>query len=819
MHPEIPSPLPHTSAAMLEFPALRELVAGYSATPVGREWVLSLEPSGDRAWIVAEQQKVREAIRLLVAGLGFDCFGLTDPTAALERASIAEAVLEPAELMELGRLAEMLGQFQNWVRAMPGELQAEISGLRLVAAPVLQSALGEMLDAIAGKFEPDGSLADHASPELARIRRQIGRQHAAIESSLRDMVRRLGPDGPLQDSLITVRGDRFVLPVKADAKRRVPGVLHGTSSSGQTLFVEPLETIEQNNELQRLLEEEQAEVRRILARMTRVVAANATVLGSGAAVLAEFDALFGRARFAQAFQCTTPQFPADSQRIVLRGARHPLLEERLRRAAGGARSVVPLDLELTSDMRQLVISGPNTGGKTVALKTTGLLLLMAQAGFPVPAEAAELPLLDGVYADIGDAQSIAQNLSTFSAHITRLNQIAAEATAHSLVLLDELGSATDPEEGAALAAAIAQFFLERRSWCLISTHHTALKVYAVNTPGVQNAAAGFDEETFAPTYHIRMGVPGVSAGIQIARRLGLDAEIIAEATRRMGSQTEQIGRFLDKLHADLLALAAERDSLQQREQELARQRETLERETRREEQSRVQQLEAKLASLTRSFEAQLRDLLRTVEDKSLQQKAAKQGERGMLKLRREMREQVNATVVAHTTGADAGDPNATPHIVQDVAAGDTVHLRSLGKTAVVERQTAADSFEVSIGALKMRIRRDDIARVVTRAGQTPVDRARSRGIRVSLAHEDAAVPSELNVIGRTVEEALEQLEKFLDDAFLHGVPKVRIVHGSGMGVLRKAVRSRLAQHPHAGAVSEPAQNLGGSGVTEVELRD
>jgi DNA mismatch repair protein MutS2 len=819
MHPEVPDPLRYISAAMLEFAALQTLVAGYSATAAGRAWTVRLAPSGERDWMTAEQQAVHQARQLLDAGMGFDFFGLSDPTVALERALIPESILDAAELMELARLAELLHRFQNWWRALPGERKSEMPELHRAAAPVVESHLHALIEAIVGKFEPDGTLADHASPELARIRRTMARQHAAIESSLREMVRRLGTDGPLQDSVITVRGDRFVLPVKAEWKRRVPGVLHGASSTGQTLFVEPLETIEQNNELQRLLEEEQAEVRRILARMTRAVAEHAPAMARGAAVLAGFDSLFGRARFAQVFQCTVPRFSPDARRFLLRGARHPLLEERLRTAGGQAQAVVPLDLELTVDAPQLVISGPNTGGKTVALKTVGLLSLMAQAGIPVPAEEAELPVLDGVYADIGDAQSIAQNLSTFSAHITRIREIAASAGPQSLVLLDELGSATDPEEGAALATAIAAHFLERRSWCLISTHHTAMKVYAVNTPGVQNAAAGFDEETFAPTYQIRMGVPGISAGIQIARRLGLDPAIIADATARMGSQVAQIGRFLDQLHADLLAVADERNQLRGREQELARERERLDRETRREEQTRVQQLEAKLASLTRSFEAQLRDLLRVVEDKSLQQKTAKLAERGMAKLRRELREQVNATVVAHTTGADAGDPNAEPHIVRDVATGDTVHLRSLGKTARIERQTDTDSFEVSIGALKMRIRRDDIARVVARAGQSPVERARSRGIRVALAKDDATVASELNVVGRTVDEAIDMLDKFLDDAFLHGVPKVRIVHGSGMGILRKALRSRLAHHPHAGAVSEPPQNLGGAGVTEVELRD
>jgi DNA mismatch repair protein MutS2 len=453
--------------------------------------------------------------------------------------------------------------------------------------------------------------------------------------------------------------------------------------------------------------------------------------------------------------------------------------------------------------------------------------LMAQAGIPVPAEAVELPMFDAVLADIGDAQSIEQDLSSFSAHITRLNEISELATGSSLVLLDELGSATDPEEGAALAAAIAAHFSARHAWCLISTHHTSLKVYAANTPGVQNAAAGFEEDTFAPTYHIRVGVPGVSAGIHIAERLGMDADILANAKERLGSQAVEIGRFLDRLHADLLAVNTERAQLQRREEEIAKERQRLEREGRQEQQRKVQEMEGKLSSLLKAFEAQVREVLRGIEDRSAQQKITKQAERGLAKLRREFREQVDATVVAHQTGADRGDPNAQPHIARNVNVGDTVKLRSLGKTALVERQVDDENFEVAVGQLKMRIRRNDIAEVVTSAADrarqaTPVGAARSRGIRVSLNRERAGEMSsgatEINVIGRTVEEATDAVEKFLDQAFLDGVPQVRIVHGVGMGILRKALRIYLGKHPQVDKVSEPPQNEGGAGATVVELR-
>jgi DNA mismatch repair protein MutS2 len=817
MPPHIPEPLSHIASETLEFPRLRELVAGYASTAAGREWTLALAPSGDATWALREQQRAAQMLHLFREGFGFDFHGLADPTSWLERARIPGAVLEIENMLAAIALIGRFHAFQQWQTGFPSDVQSRIPDLRYLARPLLESDFSGLQHALEGKFEPDGSFADNASPELARIRRQMAHQHRAIENSLRQMLRRLAPEGGLQENLITVRGDRFVLPVKAEWKRRVPGVLHGASSSGQTFFIEPLETIEQNNELQRLLEEEQSEIQRILAAMTRKITEHADAIAICAATLAEMESLHARARFAQDFQCTTTIFSSTgSERIALKAARHPLLEKRLR-GSSTASSVIPLNLALENETRQLIISGPNTGGKTVALKTVGLLALMAQAGIPVPAESAELPFFDAVLADIGDAQSIAQDLSTFSAHILRLNSISSLATSRSLVLLDELGSATDPEEGAALAAAIAAHFVRRRAWCLISTHHTSLKVYAANTPGVQNAAAGFDEETFAPTYQIRMGVPGISAGIQIAQRLGLDSGVVAEARERLGKQSVEIGAFLDRLHADLLTVETERTRLRQREDELSRERLRLEREGQQEQKRKVQEMESKLASLLKGFEHQAREAVRGIDDRAAQQKVAKHAERGLAKLRREFREQVDAAVVAHRTGADKNDPNAQPHVVRSVAVGDTVLLRSLGKNARVERQLDADTFEVSAGPLKMKIRRGDIAEVV-RGVASPVQAARSKGIRVSLSRENAAVPSEINLIGRTVEEATDSLEKFLDQAFLEGLPRIRIVHGSGMGILRKALRAYLVSHPHVAGVTEPGQGEGGAGVTVAEMR-
>jgi DNA mismatch repair protein MutS2 len=490
--------------------------------------------------------------------------------------------------------------------------------------------------------------------------------------------------------------------------------------------------------------------------------------------------------------------------------------ERNLRSRG--KSVVPLTLEMDSAHRELIISGPNTGGKTVALKTVGLLVLMAQAGIPVPAERADLPICDAVLADIGDSQSIEQNLSTFSAHVTNIDFISHTASARSLVLLDELGSATDPEEGAALAVAIAEHFRRSGALTIISTHHTALKIYATNSSGVLNAAVGFNEQTLAPTFELRVGVPGASAGINIAQQIGLNLEIIADARRRLSTQTQDIAGFLDQLHSDLRQLETERLGLRQREQEVARERSRLEAEGLKEQRLKIRDLEKKLDSLMRDFEYHAREAVAAVQDRAAAQKLGKDAERRIAKARREFREQFNQTVVAHTTGSDQGDENARPHVVARVSLGDTVQLKSIGRTGKVLRKLEGEALEVQVGPMKMRVPLDDIAAVIATAANNPVAAARSKGINVRLRDEEASAPAELNVIGRNVDEATAEVEKFVDRAFLAGLSHIRVVHGSGMGILRRALREYLKSHPQVITVTEPPQNQGGGGATEVELK-
>ncbi len=820
MFQEIPLPVAELSRSTLEWDRLLELVAYYATATVTKQWMLESVPSGDRGWSRREHTLVAEMCALLAAGVRPALGSLFDATQLLAKSRIAGAALEAEELRAILALVEDIAGWHSAITMQSDDLRDRTESLRELTAPLEGSHLRQLVDSLQRRMLPDGTLTDDASPELRRIRREVERQGRVIEDSLRHALRRMSKGGTVQDELITIRGERFVIPVKAEWKRRVAGVVHGASSSGQTVYLEPLETIEQNNELVRLLDEEQAEIHRIFLAMTREIGVQSHTIAAGAAILAQVDTLAARARFSEAYNCVAPEFAAEEDpELHFENARHPLLERRLRGSSG---TVVPLTFALHSDARQLIISGPNTGGKTVALKTAGLLAMMAQAGIPVPAERAILPIFRCFLADIGDAQSIEQNLSTFSSHIVNLNRIAEHAEASSLVLLDELGSATDPEEGAALAVAIAEYFLRAHAWSIISTHHTSLKVYAAQTPGVLNAAVGFNEQTLAPTYELRLGVPGASAGINIAQRLGLNPAIIANARGRLSHQTEDIGNFLDQLHAQLTAVTGEREHLRQREQEVAREKSRLDVEGLKEWRAKVRELEQHLQSLLKDFEFRMREAVQAVGDRAAQQKLSKEAERRVARLRREFSEQFSSTAVAQHTGAHKGDAHAQPHIVRHVAAGDTVRLKSLGKTAIVQRQIDDKFYEVAIGPMKMRIPREDIAEV-QRAAQpnsgtvSPLEAARRKGITVSTTSSDD-MRSEINVIGQTVDQATDEVERFLDRAFLAGLPRVRIVHGTGMGVLRKALRSMLGRHPHVALVTEASPAEGGGGATVVDIR-
>src|ERR1700694_4152132 len=487
----MPQPVTHASLRVLEFESFRELLRGYAQSPFGQKLISELVPSTDRAWVENQQTLTGEIREFRRVGGNFDFAGLLEIGSHLEKAKIAGAALETTEIRDVVLVVDRASEWRQITLSPPTAMKAPWAVVTDLSSGIVDFT--DFLRGFRNKIQPDGTLEDKASPELARIRRETEKQRRQIQESLRGYLRKLAEGGTVQDELITIRGERFVIPVKVEQKRRVQGVVHGASSSGQTVFVEPLETIEQNNELVRLLDEEQAETHLILLERTRQIGENADAILTAADVLAELELQFAKARFAEDYNCvavTLSDSEQDSRgdgrirpseaseaRLLLHRARHPLLERNLKLKNA---KIVPVTIEMEGDHRQLVITGPNTGGKTVTLKTLGLLALMAQSGIPVPADRADVPVFDAILADIGDYQSIEQNLSTFSAHVTNIDFISRTATANSLVLLDELGSATDPEEGAALAVAIAEHFRSVGCMIVISTHHTSLKVYGAN---------------------------------------------------------------------------------------------------------------------------------------------------------------------------------------------------------------------------------------------------------------------------------------------------------------------------------------------------
>ena len=789
----------------LEFDALRELVGRYVRSPMGRAAVEQIDFSSDRAAIEAALADAGEGIAYLqaasvpqraVRGAAIKLnFGVAaDPAPAIARLRIEGAVLEAQEIAELARLLDLVSE----ARAVL--LAARERFPRLAAHAAQMADLRELAQELAGIILPGGTLADHASVALGRLRREIERQRQAIQHSLEKFLRAHHEDGTLQEDFVTIRNDRFVVPVVTGRERRVDGVIHGASGSGHTLFVEPLETIGLNNELVRLSEEEAREVHRILREFTARLREHTAGIIASTEALGRLDAIFAKAEFAMEYRCSIPRIsPKDQRRLLLRQARHPLLEDILRKQN---RTVVPVSLELNEQCRTLLISGPNTGGKTVALKTAGLLALMAHAGLPVPASDAEFPLLDEVLADIGDHQSIQESLSTFSAHIAAIRNMLEHATAGSLVLIDELGRATDPEEGGALGVAALDAIRKRGAFTIASTHLMALKIYGASEQSVQNGSMGFDEATLEPTYILQLGAPGKSAGLDIASRLGLSPELIEDARSRLSSSERDVAAFLAEIHRRLAEADHERHRLAERETILAAREKSLEQGWEKKYAGKIREIEQQAAQLAAQFEERARETIAELSQKARAKIA---------RTSREFKQSVEA--VAAPAQAPVSGPAATP--ASRLTEGVRVRLRDIRQPATVRRVLANGLIEVEAGFLKMQISASDVEEILPGASAQPSTR---RDVTFRQGPSFAVPYREINLIGQRAEEACGNVDKFLDSAALAQVERIRIVHGHGMGILKRAVAELLTSHPHVEKFYAAPQEEGGEGATIVELK-
>jgi DNA mismatch repair protein MutS2 len=798
---------------LLEFDRLKEIVGRSTTCAPGHRAIQALLPQQDVAALNAEFELVREAIAYLRAGSELGFGSLADPDAWLARIGVPGSVLVPAELLDVASLAETTGEVRQTFKSEAAKFP------RLAERAAALTDFRALVTAIRRAVMPNGEISDDASPQLKRIRASKIQARATIQQSLEKILRARGE--PAGEDYVTLRNDRFVIPVRASDRRGVPGVVHAASATGQTVFVEPLDAIDLNNRLVQLGEDEAAEIARILEELTNRVRTEYGPLTAAAASIAHFDSIFARARFAREFDCVVPQFAAGNL-LRLESARNPVLEATLRPQG---RKAVPMGLTLGGDETVMVVSGPNTGGKTVSLKTVGLAALSAQSGIPVAAERAELPVFDRVLADIGDEQSIAADLSTFSAHMLNLKSMLEVATDRSLILVDEMGTGTAPEEGAALAVALLEEFRTRRALTLATTHHDRLKAYASTTPGIVNAAMEFDQINLRPTYRLLFGVPGTSSGIEIARRLGLPERVVNHANASLSPESREARDLIAYLHRSRHEME---EVTRQGREELARleaARRELQTEWVERQKKRIAELEKSFLATQKRLESEVARLAADIKDRALQAQLEKQAGRRMGKLGSDARAEADAAVVDTLAASqqDLGvgvEAPAKPVAPEQLSAGTRVQVKGF-KQPMVFRHHDGRMAEVEAGPLRMKIPLADIVGIepdAKVAKQNSAAPERARGITVHARPSEEPASEEINVIGCRLEEATRRVDKFIDEAALAGRPNVRIIHGHGMGALRRGLAEFLSTHPLVEKTHHEAEDRGGTAITVAELK-
>ena len=778
----------------LEFDKVLRLLEARCDSPLGAELARASRPATDIEEVSRRQQETSEAAAL-VEGSPVSLAGVHDLRPHLRRAE-AGSTLQTGELLQL---METLATARALKRLMQ-EQKRDFPALKARAAFI--GTFRELEDEIGRCISGEGEVRDQASPELTRLRRQRRALQARVRERMEGLVRSAEGQRYLQEPIITVRQDRYVVPVKQEYRHQVPGIIHDQSASGATLFVEPMEVVVLNNEVRRLALLEKEEVDRILGRLTARVASEAGALKESLETLAALDLALARGRLALEMKATRPVLNTRGY-LNLRAARHPLLKGE----------VVPVDLHLGGEFDILVITGPNTGGKTVTLKTVGLLTLMAQAGLHVPVgPGTELSVFDQVFCDIGDEQSIEQSLSTFSSHMSNIVKIVERANHRTLVLLDELGAGTDPQEGAALGMALLDYLLSTGARTVATTHYSELKAFAYTRPRVENASVEFDVETLRPTYHLVVGLPGRSNAFEIAGRLGLKPEILEKARIFLGREERRTDELIREVERDRFLARKERE-----ESEAVRIRlEGLEREyrarlesLRERERAALEQAREQARQLIRRVRAEAEGIIEELKQAS-RTEAVKERSRAIEEARRRLQE-----VRGEVEQAGVEPPAAYPPAPAAIKPGETVYVVSLRqKGRVLTAPDADGSVTVQVGVLKVQAHLRDLARAPDGAEREAVPASNLERL-AGLKRQELS--PELNLRGLTVEEAMARADKYLDDAYLAGIKQVRIIHGKGTGALRRAIGAWLETHPHVRSFRPGGAGEGGEGVTLVEL--
>ena len=827
----------------LEYRQLLELITRGAQTEVGRRRVATLTPIDHVADLRRELTALSECVALKNRGINWSFSEFADPAETIGRLRIAGNALDSIAILETSKLCEQALSARASILA-----EREVAPALWQLVEALPRDLNTLVARVSNKILPSGELDDRASPELGRIRHEIATLRSRITRSLESLMRKSADS--IQDELVTIRNDRFVIPVKADHRGRVQGVAHGYSSSGATAFVEPLETIESNNELQSLHEAEAREIARILFALSEELRAQLPAIEMAAVAVTELDFINAKAVFHKRFKCVIPVIEQPDERTISSGrlelieARHPLLEENLRVSMG---SVVPVSFALDNEKNAMVISGANAGGKTVVLKTTGLLSLMAMSGLSVPAKSAQFPFYVSVLADIGDHQSLAANLSTFTSHVANIAQMIEICESPALVLLDEVGTGTDPEEGSALGVAVVDHF---RRVCnahvIATTHYSGLKMYAGNEEGVLNASVEFDEKTLQPTYRLIVGVAGASSGLEIARRFGVPKGIIDVAVISVNDSSLQATEYLKRIKRESEEAEALRVALEEERAAVAEKFAGLEKEAAKREQERQVNFEKTVQRTVSELERRSRELVSKIQDRAERLKVEREAQRQTAEMKREAQRVTKAVVqtvagtspiedeskgiriirdgqvLTKTVEPEEEAPRYRPVAEREIVVGDKVKLRSFGSVGIVDQIKDGEA-EVRVKALRFREKLENLELVEAAPMSKPekgklemLKRAASTEVHLSGAEHNSR--SELNVIGQTTDEAVDAVDKFLDEASLASLSKVRIVHGHGTGALRRAIGDLLKGHPHVSRFLAAPPDQGGAGATLVELR-
>jgi DNA mismatch repair protein MutS2 len=795
---------------VLELPKILEKLAGHTDFSGGHDLALALRPTPYLDEALERQQETSEARLLFEEKSGLTLGGVFDVRAPV-RTARRGVIIEPNILLDI--LSTL--RRATTLRRILTRLRGQAPTLARIA-DLIEECAG-IQEEIARIINDRGEINDSASPRLAIIRRDMKIALDRLQSKLQNIISNPNSAKYLQEALITQRNGRYVIPLRAEFKGRIKGIVHDQSSSGATLWIEPLATVEHNNAWRELQIQEQDEIRRILTDLTYRIGAESDFIVRTVEILCKLDLIFARARYAEAIEATPPKLVAFRKVPEKDGIRHPgstLTLPEARHPLLATETVVPIDVYLDDDTFVLVITGPNTGGKTVALKTVGLLTLMAQCGLHLPTrEGAELSVFAGIYADIGDEQSIEHSLSTFSAHMTNTIRILNECDERSLVILDEVGAGTDPAEGAALARAILADLLRKRATTLVTTHHPELKVWSHEQPGVRNASVVFDLETLAPTYQLVIGLPGRSNALAIASRLGMSPAIIAEARGMITSEAMVTDDLLDEIHRT-------RDEIRREKAAAAAIRKEAE-DIRRGLQSRLDDIEDERRDLMQEARAEIKDEVAglQMEMRRLRQRLQSAGqpldvirevEQDLTALDREVDEPVTNVIDQPVEGLEE----------RPLRLGDPVWVHTLSAEGVVT-ELGRDDAEVQIGRLRLRAKLDDLtyrSRSERKSGAEPAPRPAARSKTDPRVVDKPRSPGlELDLRGTRIEDALPRLEDYLDAAYMAGLPFVRIIHGKGTGALRKAVQDMVGNFPLARRWEVGRPNEGGDGVTVIFL--